>query len=328
MEYFSSRYSDYRPALPSAIIKVLQSRSNDRQIPSTGLNVEQVGFALREFGFGTKTYSRKQFRGPDFKRLISCYIESGLPLEILIDNFSKGGSIGHAVLTIGRVKTTGAQIDSLLVTNETDLSIAALIEAKNVYLYDNDDIERDLVFIDDNHPPYQLAPINNPARNYNDPDWGLCEVSYFIVPLYPKIYLEAFVAKNYIKDLLLRENFKISPGTELFIRTFLTSSRSYKDYLASELSFPADVKEFIMDVPMAKFIWVCEVSNKRLIKQNKANGLFILDATEPNLQNYSPLIFGGYFDRFCYPNPSSRELKEVLLTLGTFSIYTNNLKGF
>jgi hypothetical protein len=328
MEYFSSKYSDYRPALPSAIIKALQSRSNDRQIPSTGLNAEQVGFALREFGFGTKTYLRKQFHTPDFIRLISCYIESGLPLEILIDNFSKGGSIGHAVLAIGRTKTTSIQIDKLNVTNETDFSIAALIKAKSIYLYDNDDIARDIVFIDDNHPPYQLAPINNPARHYNNADWSLCEVSYFIVPLYPKIYLEAFVAKNYIKNLLLRENFIIPIHTEVFIRIFLTSGRSYKDYLASEESFDIDVKEFIMDTPMAKFIWICEVSNKPLMKQGKAIGLFILDATEPNLQNYNPLIFAGYLDRFYYPDPNTRELKEVLVNLGIFSIYTNNLKGF
>jgi hypothetical protein len=328
MEYFSSKYSDYRPALPSAIIKALQSRSTDRQIPSTGLNSGQVGFALREFGFGTKTYSKQQFPGPDFKRLISCYIESGLPLEILIDNFSTAGTIGHAVLAIGHSKTTTVQIDKLGPTVETDPSIKRLITTKNISLYDNDDVERDLVFIDDNHPPYQLAPINNPARHYNDPDWDLCEISYFIVPLYPKIYLEAFVAKNYIKNLLLRENFTIIPNTELFIRTFLTSSRSFKDYLASEKSFNADIKEFIMNTSMAKFIWVCEISTKQLIKQNKANGLFILDATEPNLQNYHPLIFAGYSDRFYYPAPSSRQLNEILLDLGTFSIYTNNLKGF
>lgn len=327
MEYFASKYPEYKPALPSVIIDVLKKRSNFRQIPSEGLNVDQMGYALREFGFGTKIYSRDEY-GDGIKNLISTYIESGLPLLAAVSNTHNGGAVSHAVLLVGHCNTTEANIDNLQIKDEQNAKLNFLLQQRNIQIIDNDDIERDFVVVDDNRPVYQFVPLDQPARHYQDSTWANCEIIHFLVPLYPKIYLDAFLAKKYIKTLLLENQFNIPIGAELFIRVFLTSSRSYKDYLSQDRSFHPDLRDFILEVPMSKFIWVGEISSRILIKQKKAKGVIIIDATEPKLTKYNALIVSGYDDCFfCYDDVSNELIKNSL-PLGEFNIYTNNLKGF
>ncbi|PSL30943.1 hypothetical protein [Chitinophaga ginsengisoli] len=327
MEYFASKYPEYKPALPSVIINALKSRSNFRQIPSEGLNVDQMGYALREFGFGTKIYSKDKFK-EGLKNVLSTYVESGLPLIVVISNTHNGGDVGHAVLVVGHSCTSDINIDQLQTRKEQDASLSAILQKKEINIIDNDDIERDFVIVDDNRPVYQLVPLDQPVRHYQNPAWTNCEIVHFLVPLYPKIYLEASVAKKYIKTLLLEDQFNIPIGTEIFIRIFLTSSRSYKNYLSQDRSFHPDFRDFILDAPMPKFIWVGEISSRKLIKQKKAIGVIIIDATEPKLTKYESLIVSGYDQYFFYRDDISKELIRNSLSLGEFNIYTNNLKGF
>lgn len=328
MEYFAAKYPDYKPVLPSTIVSALKSRAVERQIPSKGLYVDQLGYAIKEFGFGSRIYAKEEFGENDFKSMISTYVESGLPLICSISNEGSGGSIAHAILVIGHSKTGDDQIRTLQLTDETDPYLIDIMQQNSISLFDNDDIERDFVFIDDNQPAYQLASLNSPAVHYNDTDWHSCEITHFIVPLYPKIYLEAYEAKSYFKELLFSSLFKIANGSQLFIRMFLTSSRSYKDILAKDQTYPALLKAYILETPMPKFIWIGEISTKALISRQLAHGLLILDVTEPNLQNFNGLISISYQDSYYYPDNNTKELTRISLTLDPFNIYTNNLNGF
>ncbi|TWV99911.1 hypothetical protein [Chitinophaga pinensis] len=265
MEYFSSKYPEYKPSPPSAIIQVTKDRSNVRQIPSEGLQIEQISFALREFGFATKIYSKMHFGKDAFRRLFSTYVESGLPLIATIDN---NANIAHAMVVIGHTPTAEDQIDKLPVSIEADPRLNAIIQQKEIKLFDNDDIERQFVFVDDNMSPYQLQLFDSPAQHYNDRAWAACKVDHFIVPMYPKMYLDAVQAKEHIKTLLLKREYPIQKGTEIFIRVFMTSSRSYKDSLVRDTSFQPDIKEIILEILMPKFIWVGEISDKSDVKQN------------------------------------------------------------
>jgi hypothetical protein len=83
-----------------------------------------------------------------------------------------------------------------------------------------------------------------------------------------------------------------------------------------------------LETPMPKFIWVGELSDKILIKQQQASGLVILGATEKDQSNYKALVFAGYGDRHYYQDSDNKELKKILVTLGVFTIYSNNLKSF
>jgi len=312
MEYFSNKYSDYKPVLPSKIIETLSSLSVERQVPSKGLNIRQMSFALREFGFGTRIYSKNDYAS-EFDALLGCYIESGLPLIIAMNN----SEIGHALLCIGHEKISNDQIDAI---NEQSLE-------RGIKLYDYATAERDYIFIDDNRHVYQKAKLKTPAVHY-PPMWHNCEINFFIVPLYTKIYLEAFEAKNFVRNFLLTGHFPVMDGSEILLRFFLTSSRSYKDQIARNSTIPDELKIEVVEARMSKFIWVAELSTKALVKQKKANGLVILDATEADISFNKPLIFAVYQDNLVKFDEKHRVLEKIPLPLYEFTIFEHNLQEF
>ncbi len=318
MEYFGTKYPDYFPVLPSKIIEVLKRISTERQIPSRGLRIDQISYALREFGFGTRLYARDDFGMDEFRRLFSCYVESGIPLLVAIH----GDVIGHALLCVGHCQVTHDQIDFLVESANDGIKIAP----DTVKFYDNDDIEKKFVFIDDNMPPFQKLLFKNPTGGYFDchPDWHKCEITHFIAPLYPKIYLEAFEAKKFCKKFLF-ENFIIPVDHEIYLRFFLTSGRSFKNVLNFNKTFDADVRQLILETPLPKFVWVGEISNKELIKERQANGLILLDATEADTSELKPLIFANYLSVLFSIDPDEYFFSKKDISLPTFSIFTNNL---
>lgn len=336
MEYFGNKYPEYRPILPSKILSVLKHISHQRQLPSIGLQIEQISYSLREFGFGSKIYSREEYKS-EFEKLLSCYIESGVPLIIAIDNLRHKATIdthshlkyiGHAVLCIGHVQIEEHMIDSIPNLYSTYSDINNLLAKNNVKIYDLDDIKKQFVFIDDNCPIYQKAFLNTPTVHYSGLDqqsWHLCEVSHFIVPLYKKIYLEAYQAKNFIIGFILGSPFALDINSEVTLRTFLTSSRSYKQYILTNQDLTQDAKSIILEEKMPKFIWVAELSTKQLIKQNKINGLVLLDATEPNTYNFEPLILAMYSDSIVKYSEITRFLEKNPLPLPPFDKFDENL---
>jgi hypothetical protein len=78
---------------------------------------------------------------------------------------------------------------------------------------------------------------------------------------------------------------------------------------------------------MPKFIWVAELSTKELLKQNKANGLIIVDATEPNLYYTKPLLFTAYNGFILKFNQIDGPIEKELLPLHTFKCFSRNLKN-
>lgn len=326
MEYFSNRYSEYRPTLPSNIIKVLNSLSPERQIPSKGLNIVQLSFALKEYGFGTRIYHQPQF-STDFNNILSCYIESGIPLVVAMDNRSMGGNIGHALLCVGHENVEHSKIDILPQANITNTNLQAEINRKNLTIYDYNDLEKKFVFVDDNHPPYQIATLFQPARHY-PPHWHNCAITSFVTPLYPKIYLEAFEARNYIYNFLITGIKPLSDNSDISLRIYLTSSRSFKNSMAKNKDLHDNFKSILIEAQMAKFIWVAEISNKDLLKQDKANGIVILDATEANIFDNKPLIIAAYEGEIIINNETNNTLEKLSLDLQEYTMYKNNLNSF
>ena len=283
-----------------------------------------MAYALREFGFGTKVYSKNEFGDDEFKRLFSCYIESGLPVIAAIDN-RPAGNIGHAILGIGHSNVSSDLIESLPQTTGSREIASNINRFKTIELYDNDDVAKHYIFNDDNMPPYQKCNFDTPASHYSDPAWHNCEVKSFVVPLYPKIYLEAYEAKLFFKQVLFNY-FDIPDRSNIYIRFFLTSSRSYKHSLNFNSTMNQDIKGIIEETAMPKFIWVGEISTKELIKNKQANGLIVIDATEANTQFLKPLIIGVYLNNLISIDSKTNLLKEKTIPLRTFSIFTNNLK--
>lgn len=305
MEYFSSRYPKYSSVLPSTIIETLKTLSFQRQLPSLGLSYIDLSYALKKYGFGTMVYDKDVF-GSSFNSLLSIYVESGIPLIVAVTN---GEGINHAFICCGREKLKNTHLDQ---ADHEDGWI------------DFHDLKKQFVFIDDNHFPYQRAHLDEPCKYYNRDDWGKCRISHFIVPLYPKVYLDAFEARNYSVNVYER---LIGAGNDV-IRTMLSSSRSYKNEILQNPDLTEELKEKIVSKPMPKFIWVCEISNKELLKREKCFGSIVLDATEPNTKRLKPLIY-------CHLGGQVLEVDKGLLystklkkPVHEFSVYTNNLNGF
>jgi hypothetical protein len=322
MEYFSSRYSEYQPVLPSTIHKVLSKISTERQVPSRGLEVKQISFALREFGFGTMVYS-KDFYGDEFENILSCYIESGIPLVIAVQNQEQNKSIGHALICVGHERIDAEMIQDLEPINIANGNLGGKMLAKKIVIFDTDSIRKKFVFVDDNHPVYQKAYIDNPTGHYPTQAWRNCRVSNFVVPLHPRIYLEAFAAKNFVMKFLVDGIVSLEDNSEIVLRFYLTSSRSYKDYLAFNATFDENVKNIILEIPMPKFIWIAELSNKQLATEGKSNGLMILDATEPNVFDNKPLIIAAFQGHLVKYSQEYCAFQDNAVTLQPFMNYDN-----
>jgi hypothetical protein len=283
-----------------------------------------MSYALKEFGFGTKIYGRQQYQN-EFESLLSCYIESGIPLIIALDN-RPSGNIGHALIAIGHEKISEAKIDVIAPIAPSDKKLINSIASKNLVIYEYGSIKKNFIFIDDNLPVYQKATLDFPASNYQS-EWHNCAITFFIVPLYPKIYLEAFEAKNYILGFLTLGPEPLADNSQVLLRFFLASSRSFKNEIALNPTIQEDFKGILLETSMPKFVWVTEISSKDLIKQKKANGILILDATEANIFNNKPLIMAAFQGKLINFDPKTGKLENNLLTLQEFSIFEHNLKA-
>lgn len=320
MEYFSHRYPEYRPVLPSEIIETLKNISYERQIPSSGLSLDFISYAIKEYGFGSKLYSLDEYPEHELNGLLSTYIESGIP--IIVGITSKSGSIGHAIVAIGRENINQNKVNNILPTSIKD----------SFEVLDFNYTDKDIVFIDDNYRAYQKADPKSPAEHYPTEDWKSCKISCFVVPLHKKVYLEAFGAKIAIYSLIRNYHLTFNISNKSLVRYFLTSSRSYKSIISTNQTYSEELKEIIINIALPRFIWVCELSDKSSFNNDECNGLILIDATEPNTLNTKPLILFVYENKFInfaakFEGDDGLYL-DFLNEVVRFSPYKNNLKEY
>ena len=301
-EYFGNKYVLYKPLLPSALIESLQLHAVERLIPSQGLTIEQISMALRQQDFGCKMYSNTN---PRFKELFTCYVESGLPLAVAVN----GGNIGHAIVCIGR----------------KNIDRTKILKKKNIFGVDyyvwNESID-EFVFNDDNMPCYQQRPFSNPTPYFSGVSLS---PSHFIVPLHKKIYLAADQAID-IANFFVAKDFNST--SDSVIRTFLTSSRSYREYIFRNKDIPIQLKLAYLRIDLPKFIWVTEVASRSDFDSNKVNSLILLDATSTLTARdpYASLIFKQNLNKITIYDKKSRSLQNLIVSLpAKFESFNGNL---
>ena len=312
MEYFGNKYAEYNPVLPSQIVATLSGPASERMVPSRGLTINQISFTLKYFGFGSRVYAREAYKNneDDFKRILSVYIESGIPVIVGLQN----ENAGHAVVFIGH---------EIPIKNDPgDNDISFRLERTGVGIIDTADFQKDYVVIDDNFPPYQTCAFDQPAKYYGNDKFRTLQIVSFVVPLYPKIYLEAFEGHKLAIETL-DKLLKPSVNDPIVLRFFLTSSRSLKTRIAADAHADDILKELIISKTMPKFIWVAELSDSRLYAADKANGLILLDATG---RGSSEDVLFAAFQEKVYIN---RDNQYTIYDIGfnPFGIFRNNLKG-
>jgi len=281
MEYFGNKYGDYRTVLPSQLIDTLASFSYQRQIPTHGLSARQLSYVLKQYGFGVRIYTTTF--GDDLKRIFHYIVESGIPFIGTL--MSAPNEEGHAVIVAGKCNQEVVRLNKVL----------GVLPRTKLEVFDSADFGHEYVFIDDNFPPYQLASFDQPTTYYNDPHWARMRFSAIVVPLYQKVYLEALEARTLMLELL--DEMSHPFVGKAILRFFLTSSRSFKSYVAKSTEIQSTARDMILQCSMPKFVWVGEFSDEVTYSQRKTNGLIVLDATETNSVGTESLMFALYPDR-------------------------------
>lgn len=262
-EYFGEKYSHYSRIYPHGIVDMLHDSVYERQIPSHGLTYEMISLALQKQHFECKVYHKANAR---FRELFNCYVESEFPLAVAIEgNDSQGIPFGHAIVCIGQQTLPKDAINTV-----TPRSI------NNVQIYNWNNAISEFVSIDDNMMPYQYFDFNRPTVHYSNPDWNNTEITCFIVPLHPKIYIEAEEALGISEQQIAYTH---PAGSEVYVRTLLTTSRSYREYILKQPAITSDTKEMMLNINLPKFVWLTEVSNKTDFLANKVNEILLIDAT-------------------------------------------------
>jgi hypothetical protein len=317
MEYFGTKYPEYTPILPSEIIKSLSERSFERLTPSNGLDSQDISFVLKEFGFATRIYFCDEYQNDEFRSIINCYVESGIPIIATIQN----SKIGHAIIIIGR--TTGH-----------DRSLLRKLLDKIADVIDYSEFIDKYIVIDDNSFPYQVVPLNNPTIHYTDPDFKGAEIKSVIVPLYPKVYVDAYLARTLMKLIINEEKLIDKRGFKIK-RLFLASSRTFKDYVNRMQLQKGDVledfdinfKNFIVNKRMPKFVWIAEgYDSIKSLETGFGQSMIVIDATEPNL-DVSHLLFIIHQGYFTVYNSVDNTYEKYFVSLQPFCTFTLNLKG-
>lgn len=310
MEYFGNKYSIYTTTLPSIIAGIKDSLSYERDIPSPGMYYDQISKVLKQHGLSCIVYDNEN---PRFQELFSCYIESGFPLAVcLLDN---DDTIGHAIVCVGRK----------IIPRHEIVNVAPTL-VNNIELKSWNKTIKEFVFNDDNVPSYQIAKFDEPVKHYEDDEWNGVKITHFIVPLHKKIYIDAETAIDAANNLLV-EVIGIEPGS--VVRTFLTSSRSYKDYISKNSDFLQEEKQKLLTLDMAKFIWVTEYSDVDSFCREKANGIILMDATGhiDSKNTASIILYQKGKSAFVYNHNTRKHHEHKDLMSTCFETFKNNLKN-
>jgi hypothetical protein len=313
--YFSEKYPNYAEAHPFEISQMTADKSHGRLIPSKGLTIYQLSEMFSRFGFYPEIYFRDNMPNPEiFDRVLYSYIESGLPVVAgLLEK-------GHAISLFGHV-------------SDYSLALPAATSGHSA------EYVQGWIGNDDNHLPYQTVRRDDvPAGHFtNESDHLMSDIGAFVVPLYEKIYLSAEHVEKLAWAVLKHGQYglsSLSPGIlpqDLVIRIFLTSSKSYRCFRRSH-PIPNQLDQLYVQLPMPKFIWICELSTRGLYPTHKVLGEIIWDATANHNDPYAFLaihypgaIIVNNRDSMA-DDPSRFLINDRLPIADAYDLYRHNLK--
>jgi len=315
IEYFGSKYPQYKPLLPSQIIKTLLDTTEHRLLPSKGLTTDELAKCLQNNGFQCIIYSFSNLTigvAMHF-RVIQIYIESGIPLLLMLG----GENHGHAVLAIGH------QEDDSIYDSQNHHFPDGYSWADVSYF------NKKLVLIDDNMSPYQIADISKPVDYYSDPERKKMVIKRFIAPLPVHMFLVAEKAYAMVEKIFNTEIVGLQTKGEKWItRLLLTGSRSFKEFLfKTDNTLVPVLKNRLLSLPMPKHIWICEIYKAHeFTKNGHCSGLLIIDTTSDGTLPASVLWYVVDNDMFLHDNVIWDKKPERIVPF-KMETYRNNLKG-
>lgn len=299
LDYYSNHYPDYRSALPGEVLDEEQRHSEQRVLPSKGMDYATMSKLMSNFGFFPRLYDISSLEAPYvgsrvteeiiLKRWMYYYIESGIPVAVELGS-SKSNEAGHSVVCIGHGAVDKQKIREAYILGHQS--------GENRIYLNSADFHDTYVVIDDNKPVYNI-------RHYEKLSlYDGYKVKALAVPLNRRMYLDAPDAESTVLTILDDEKLGLDKWIKkdylkkdeaVVMRFFLASSHSLKSYRVRTLPND-DLKAFYAYIPMPRFVWVCELYKVKEYLNHKgtttdslkAFGEIILDTTYVPTEEYSP----------------------------------------
>lgn len=291
-DYYSNKYNNYNFIVPSDISTIVRENSYFRVIPTTGLSYQMISKVLCSFGFSCDFYLKNtNITTSEIKRVISYYIESGIPVALGIypkkQVYPTELSKGHSIVCIGHGKLNVEDISSR--------KLSEIYSKKDKCIINTVDLCDEYVVIDDLQKPYSKYTYD---KNFNlliNPNGEKCCINHFVVPLYKRMYMDAKKAEETVYGILNSSNknqFNLSKYYEqafnlkignlenpIIIRLFMASSRHFKEFRLENCKNEL-LKNVYKNIPLPQFVWVCELYDKEGYCNNlMAFGEIVIDAT-------------------------------------------------
>lgn len=297
LDYYSQTYPDYHFMLPSDIERIVEKNSYERRLPTLGLSYELLSKIFCEAGFYPRLYAANKMGKRKFRHIMHKYIESGIPVAL---GLRYGPSQRHSVVGIGYAMPEPSTLTKCVTSAYNATS------RKTLWVCDVADGVSEYCIMDDNQPPYQIVKCGFRNGSNGELCLGEPEVEYMMVPLYKRMILEAADAHDICMSLLADDSFGImqylssnsklqdicrncgckdvlnmgQKENPLTIRVFMASSRTFKR--ERDRIFRAGnsaAQQIYSQMAFPKFIWVCEISTPELMRNGKAFGEIVIDAT-------------------------------------------------
>jgi len=286
--------------LPSEILEKLNILSDHRLLPSRGLTSDELAMVLTRDGHNCLIYTKSTHS--DFFSIFRIYIESGIPLIVILQN----SKIGHAVVAIGHEDiipeysaTTGWQ--------------------------DVADFSRKIVLMDDNMIPYQMVDTDAPTKQYKDPNLSNMQIVSFIAPLQKHMFLDAGQAFDLVKMIFNDKYVGLKKNSEQWqTRLLLTSGRAFKHAVLHDKIIDSKIKSILIRIALPKFIWMCEIYRKGSLQKGVCEGLLLFDSTGSN--SLSSVILYFLDDKNIITDGSSWTGIKTMIPF-SMETYRHNLKG-
>lgn len=336
MEYFGKKYDHYKTLLPSELLSLTKKNSNVRVLPSEGLTDEQESFLFLRNGFAPKIYTKlsereyhnevrlcEEYKDPDFENILHLYISSGIPILLNLSSKNDDSWEGHSITCIGFINENNKFIKNPIDKSDDlqydGLSVVELWRQKYKY-----------VFMEDHSNPYLVLDL----EDLRFPELqGAWKIDSFVVPLYKHVFVSAEDACGIIERVISQTSDKVKEtihDEDLVLNLFLIASRVYKEYRISHAN-NNDEKIFYSQMNYPKFLWVTEYSTENLIKNGRALGEYVIDATASRpseRSDFSAVISIRYGSDISFRNPYEKT-EDVFdpydIALGNdFEIYKDN----
>jgi len=225
--------SAYSPA--ELTVSATRFMAVDRVFPGRrGLKVEQMLSAIQASDHDPLVIQvRPKMDVPanpyDVMAIVQPYIESGLPVVVLLDHPTGG----HAVVAVG-------------------LAPGTLMSMR----------PPGLIIHNDNRGPYQLLPFSS-----TDSGYALNQCVTVIVPLPLGILMSASEADKRSTDLLtgnwlpglVRDPSMVTLNDDLWTRTYLCTRHAFRAWARSDPNLDPAAAEVYRTTEMPRFVWVTEV---------------------------------------------------------------------